>query len=152
SPGDGLHLPYWLFNYEELAEVVLNGDHRAEQWKILAEAVLSAKLAFVGKASADRYISVDTPSPYRISDVIRYLDNAMGALNRPDSVAAYQLVKTRVTALQNDIRFSFMFGSSLTVRDDMSEILSLLFRIPVNGKPVTIIDLSGVPSEVLNVV
>ena len=32
--------------------------------------------------------------PYRVSDLIRHLDNAMGSLNRPDSVAAYQLVKT----------------------------------------------------------
>ena len=34
----------------------------------------------------------------------------------------------------------------------MVKILSRLFRIPVRGRPVTIIDLSGVPSEVLNVV
>jgi DNA helicase HerA-like ATPase len=152
SPGDGLHLPYWLFNFDEFAEVVFNGAHRAEQWKILGEAVLSAKLAFFGKSTAERHVSIDTPVPYRVSDLIRYLDTAMGALNRPDSVAAYQLVKTRMMALQNDIRFGFMFGNSLTLRDDMSEILSQLFRIPVSGKPITILDLSGVPSEVLNVV
>jgi DNA helicase HerA-like ATPase len=152
SPGDGLHLPYWLFNFDEIAEVVFNGAHRAEQWKILGEAVLSAKLAFFGKSAAERHVSIDTPVPYRVSDLIRYLDTAMGALNRPDSVAAYQLVKARMMALQNDIRFGFMFGNSLTLRDDMSEILSQLFRIPVSGKPITILDLSGVPSEVLNVV
>jgi DNA helicase HerA-like ATPase len=152
SPGEGLHLPYWLFNFEELAEIVLTGDHRVEPWKILSEAVLSAKLAYFGKAPSERHVSVDTPTPYRLSDLIRYLDTAMGSLNRPDSVAAYQLVKARVVSLQNDIRYGFMFGTSLTVRDEMSDILSELFRIPVNGKPITIIDLSGVPSEVLNVV
>jgi DNA helicase HerA-like ATPase len=152
SPGDGLHLPYWLFNFDELAEVVLTGANRAEQWKILGEAVLSAKLAYAGKSQGDRYVSIDTPVPYRVSDLIRYLDNTMGSLNRPDSVAAYQLVKTRILALQHDIRFGFMFGNSLTLRDEMSDILSQLFRIPVDGKPITILDLSGVPSEVLNVV
>jgi uncharacterized protein len=152
SPGDGLHLPYWLFNFDEFAEIVLTGAHRAEQWKILSEAVLSAKLAYFGKSQADRHVSVDTPVPYRVSDMVRYLDTAMGALNRPDSVAAYQLVKTRILALQNDIRYAFMFGTSLTLRDEMSDILSQLFRIPVGGKPITILDLSGVPSEVLNVV
>jgi len=40
----------------------------------------------------------------------------------------------------------------LTVRDNMASILSRIFRIPVEGKPVTILDLSGVPSEILNVV
>jgi DNA helicase HerA-like ATPase len=153
SPEEGLHLPYWLFNFDELAEVLLTGAHRAEQWKILGEAVLSAKLAYFGKAlTSDRHCSVDTPTPYRVSDMIRYLDNAMGALNRPESVAAYQLVKTRILAMQSDVRFGFMFGTSLSLRDEMSDILAQLFRIPVSGKPITILDLSGIPSEVLNVV
>jgi hypothetical protein len=152
SPGDGLHLPYWLFNFDELAEVVFGSTHRAEQWKILGEAVLSAKLAYLGKGLTDRHCSVDTPTPYRVSDLVRYFDSAMGSLNRPESVAAYQLVKTRIQTLQNDPRFGFMFGTSLTLRDEMSDILAQIFRIPVNGKPITIIDLSGVPSEVLNVV
>src|SRR5579863_5108087 len=67
SPGDGLHLPYWLFNFDELAEVVLGTtNHRAEQWKILSDAVLSAKIAYMGKT--DRHCSIDTPMPYRMSD------------------------------------------------------------------------------------
>jgi hypothetical protein len=152
SPGDGLHLPHWLFNFDELAEIVFGSTHRAEQWKILSEAVLSAKLAFLGKGTDGRHCSIDTPIPYRISDLIRHLDNAMGSLNRPESVAGYQLVKNRMQALQNDVRFGFMFGNSLTLRDEMSDILAQLFRIPVSGKPITILDLSGVPSEVLNVV
>jgi DNA helicase HerA-like ATPase len=147
-----LHLPYWLFNFDELTEVVLTEAHRAEQMKILSEAVMSAKAAFYGKAAGDRLGTVDTPTPYRVSDLIRHFDTAMGALNRPESVAAYQLVKSRVLSLQNDARYGFMFGSSLTLRDDMSDILSQLFRIPVSGKPITILDLSGVPSEILNVV
>jgi DNA helicase HerA-like ATPase len=152
SPGDGLHLPYWLFNFDELTEVVLSETHRAEQMKILSEAVMSAKAAFYGKAASDRLGTVDTPTPYRVSDLVRHFDTAMGALNRPESVAAYQLVKSRILSLQNDARYGFMFGSSLTLRDDMSDILSQLFRIPVSGKPITILDLSGVPSEILNVV
>jgi hypothetical protein len=152
SPGDGLHLPYWLFNFDELAEIVFGSTHRVEQWKILGEAVLSAKLAYLGKTPTDRQVSIDTPMPYRISDLMRSLESTMGSLNRPESVATYQLVKSRMSALQNDMRFGFMFGNSLTLRDDMSDILAQLFRIPVNGKPITILDLSGVPSEVLNVV
>jgi uncharacterized protein len=152
SPGDGLHLPYWLFNFEELAEIVCNTGQRAEQWKILGDAVLNAKAAYFGKSQPESHISVDTPTPYRISDLIRYLDTAAGALNRPEGAAVYQVIKTRLQALQHDIRYSFMFGQNLMLRDDMSDILSQLFRIPVNGKPITILDLSAVPSEILNVV
>jgi hypothetical protein len=34
----------------------------------------------------------------------------------------------------------------------MAKILGRLFRVPVGGKPVTVLDTSGVPAEILNVV
>jgi len=152
SPSDGLHLPYWLFNFEELAELVLGRSHDSEQVKVLSDAVLAAKHTHFVKTGLDQHGTVDTPVPYRMSDVLRFLDTAMGALNRGEAVAAYQTVKARIMALQTDTRFAFVFGSSLSLRDDMSDVLSQLFRIPVRGQPVTILDISGVPSEVLNVV
>jgi uncharacterized protein len=152
SPGDGLYLPYWLFNFEELLEIVIGPDQNLEQTKILSDAVMTAKHSYFAKAGLDKLGTVDTPAPYRMSDVVRFLDTAMGSLNRPDSVAAYQAVKSRILALQNDGRYGFVFGGRLTLRDEFSDILGQLFRIPVNGKPITILDLSGVPSEVLNVV
>ena len=44
-----------------------------------------------------------------------------------------------------------MFGS-LTVQDTMADILGRLFRVPSDGRPITVIDLSTVPAEILNVV
>ncbi|HEX5320993.1 MAG TPA: DUF87 domain-containing protein [Stellaceae bacterium] len=152
SPNDGLHLPYWLFNFEELAELVLGRSRDSEQAKVLADAVLSAKHTHFVKSGLEQHGTVDTPVPYRMSDVLRFLDAAMGALNRGEAVAAYQSVKARIMALQTDTRYAFVFGASLSLRDDMSDVLSQLFRIPVAGQPVTILDISGVPSEVLNVV
>ena len=152
SPGDALYLPYWLFNFEELAEIVLGSQRSAEQLKVLSDAILAAKQQSFGKIGLDRTGTIDTPAPYRMSDVLRVLDAAMGSLDRPESVAAYNAVKARILALQGDTRYGFVFASRLTLRDELSEILGRLFRIPVNGKPITIIDLSGVPSEVVNVV
>jgi DNA helicase HerA-like ATPase len=153
SPDDGLRLPYWLFNFDELAEIVLGAERSdMEQRKILGETVLAAKHANLTKAGLDKVGSVDTPVPYRMSDALAHLDRAMGALNRPESVGAFQTVKARILALQNDSRYAFVFGQSLSLRDEMAEILSNLFRIPVDGKPITILDISAVPSEVLNVV
>src|SRR5260370_26028507 len=45
SPGDGLYLPYWLFNFEEFVEVVIGPDHNPEQAKILREAILASNQA-----------------------------------------------------------------------------------------------------------
>jgi hypothetical protein len=44
-----------------------------------------------------------------------------------------------------------MFGS-LTVQDHMSEILGRLLRIPVDGRPITILEMTGLPPEVINIV
>jgi len=153
SPDAGLRLPYWLFNFEELAEIVFgSADQTPEQRKILSDVVISAKQANFVRTGLEKHGTIDTPVPYRMSDVLRSLETAMGSLSRPESVSAFQTVKNRILALQNDARYAFVFGASLSLRDEMSEILSQLFRIPVDGKPVTILDLSGIPSEVLNVV
>jgi DNA helicase HerA-like ATPase len=40
----------------------------------------------------------------------------------------------------------------LSVRDNLSHILSRIFRVPVDSKPISILDLSAVPSEIMNVV
>ena len=152
SPCNGLSLPYWLFNFEELVEIVIGPNRDPEQVKILGEAVLVGKQSYFVKAGLDKFGTIDTPTPYRMSDVLRFLDAAMGSLNRPDSVATYQAIKGRILTLQSDARYGFVFGGRLSLRDELSDILAKLFRIPVKGKPITILDLSGIPSEVLNVV
>jgi DNA helicase HerA-like ATPase len=152
SPGEGLYLPYWLFNFEEIVEIVFGSDQQADQAKILGDAILAAKQSYFAKSGLNKSGTVDTPVPYRMSDVLRHLDTAMGALDRPENVGAYQALTAKLQALQADARYAFVFGSRLTVRDELSAILSQLLRIPVDGKPVTILDVSGIPSEVLNVV
>ena len=152
SPGGGLYFPYWLLNFEELAEIVLGGQAQLDQVKILGEAVLAAKQAYFGQAGLERRGTLDTPAPYRIADVLYFLDLAMGALNPTESVAAYRAVAARIASLQSDARYAFVFGTRLTLRDELCDILAQLFRIPVSGKPVTILDLAGVPSEVVNVI
>jgi DNA helicase HerA-like ATPase len=153
GPDDGLRLPYWLFNFDELAEIVLGREGSdLDQRKILSEVVLAAKQPNLARAGLERVGTVDTPVPYRMSDVLAQLDRLAGALNRPESPSAFQTVKARISALQADARYAFVFAQHLAVRDEMSEILSSLFRIPVGGKPIMILDISAVPSEVLNVV
>jgi uncharacterized protein len=152
SPGGRLYFPYWLFTFEELAEIVLGSQPRPDHLKILSEAVLAAKHDYFARSGLDRQGTVDTPVPYRIADVLSAIDSAMGALNPSESIAAYRAVMARITALQNDARYGFVFNTRMTLRDELCDILAQLFRIPVDGKPVTLLDLAGVPSEVVNVI
>jgi DNA helicase HerA-like ATPase len=57
----------------------------------------------------------------------------------------------RIEALRADKRLDFMFSGHM-VRDNMAEIISQLLRIPVRGKPITILDISGLPAEIVDVV
>ena len=153
NPGN-LKLPYWLLNFEEIAEVLIskNSPERAyAESAILRSVILDARRAAVGPGVNADHITVDTPCPYRLSELIRGIKEAMGAFNKADSTAPYQHLIGRIESVTNDKRFDFMF-SSFMVNDTMQHLLSRILRIPVNGKPVTIIDLSGVPSEIVDVV
>jgi hypothetical protein len=44
-----------------------------------------------------------------------------------------------------------MFGG-VTVQDTMTDVLSRLFRVPIAGRPISIVNLSTVPHELLDVV
>jgi DNA helicase HerA-like ATPase len=44
-----------------------------------------------------------------------------------------------------------MFGA-VSIEDNMVEVLGRLFRMPADGKPITVIDLAPVPPEILDVV
>jgi uncharacterized protein len=152
SPSSGLKLPYWLFNYEEIVEVLVTGEGevRAVQASILGETIPAARQLFAGDKS--RPMTVDTPVPYRISDLIRLIEQPLTSLNnKPENTEPYLRLVARLKTMQADPRFAFMF-EGLSVRDNLADILSRLLRIPVDGHPLTIVDLSGVPSEIINVV
>src|SRR5438552_17673856 len=76
----------------------------------------------------------------------------MGRLDKPHTSMPYLRLKTRLESLRDDRRFSFMFSDWLLGQDALSQIVGRLLRIPVGGKPLTIMDLSGVPSETADVV
>ncbi|MDW8124377.1 MAG: DUF87 domain-containing protein [Geminicoccaceae bacterium] len=149
---DNLELPYWLLTGEELVEVVGGGRDPGPQRaaELLLDFVARAKGAY-RDANGDHRPAVDTPVPYRLSDVIRLIDEVVGRLDRTESVAAYRWLKNRLEILSRDPRFAFLFGG-IAVRDDMARILGTLFRIPADGRPITVVDLSGIPNEVLEVV
>ncbi len=161
-----LNLPFWLMTFEETVEVLIGRQSDGDQdANVLAELIPLAKAYYASKntpsttgrsrlqrRSTDTGIfTVDTPVPYRISDLMILLQEKIGRLDQRGALAPYKRLKMRLEAITQDPRYSFMFGN-LTVQDDMATLLGRLFRIPVNGKPITIFELTGFPSEVTNVV
>jgi DNA helicase HerA-like ATPase len=152
---DRLQLPYWLFSFEEICEVLCSTDPiaRSREVPILKEVIMQAKFDFLGGGGRDAHpqLTVDTPSPYRMNTVMQRIQEQMGKLDRPDSSLPYIRLHSTIEALRKDRRYAFMF-EGLTVRDNMSELIGRILRIPVEGKPITILDISAVPSEIVNVV
>lgn len=150
---DNLQLPLWLFDFDEAVGALVRGGTVQEQETqaiILKDAITRARRRHWSDASTP--ITVDTPVPFGAADLLRFIDEAMGRFDNPDSSAPYLRLRTRLESLRSDRRYAFLFSDSVAIRDTLSRILGRLLRMPVNGKPVTIIDLSGIPSEITDVV
>ncbi|HEV2595729.1 MAG TPA: DUF87 domain-containing protein [Sphingomicrobium sp.] len=149
---DNLQLPYWLMNFEEHCEVMLTtqGQERQRDADILAKCLLAARTK--GKdVSQFGKVTVDSPIPYLLTDLNSILVNEMGKLDRAGDTLPFQRIKTKLDELRADPRYTFMF-SGMLVSDSMGSFIARLFRLPSQGRPISIVDVSGVPSEVTSVV
>ncbi len=155
-----LRLPFWMMSFQELTAALTGEDeHKETEIEILSEAVQQSKRRYsdsqshrVRRSRADNLgISVDTPTPFRLSDITAFIDDRLGRLEKTQPILPLRRLKGRIETLVGDPRFAFMFGSPV-VEDNMSAILGRIFRIPVDGRPITVINLASVPPEILDIV
>jgi DNA helicase HerA-like ATPase len=157
-----LKLPFWLFNFEEIVDVLFGGRAGVpEELDVLAEVIPLAKGIYTQYQNADRLglkridpkqigFTVDTPVPYRLVDLISLIDERMGKLENRSSRIIYHKLISRIEAVRNDPRYAFMFDNANVGGDTMAEVISHLFRLPANGKPMTVMQLAGFPAEVID--
>jgi uncharacterized protein len=158
-----LRLPFWLFNFEETIDAFFAGRPGVEEEvEILSEVIPLAKAAYLQyRANAERALAkrrdprdvgftADTPVPYRIEDLINLLDERMGKLENRSSRMVYHKLIGRIQTFRNHPRYAFMFENANIGGDTMAEILGSLFRLPPEGKPMTIMQLAGFPAEVVD--
>ena len=147
-----LQMPYWLMNFEEHCEVFVSssGAEKQEDSDILAKCLLQAR-SKNRLAEGLGKITVDSPIPYLLSDLTTAIQNEMGRLDKASSSAPFMRVKGKIDEIKADPRYQFMF-SGMLVGDTMADFLSKIFRLPANGKPISIIDVSGVPSDITSTV
>lgn len=152
-----LDLPFWLFKFEEFAEVIFRGQPKVlDELNVLRELIAEAKRAFKGngvsslsKRKESTTITVDSPVPYRIADLLALLDERIGRLEGRDEKPYLRQLKIRVQSAINNPRYGFMFSSN-TITDTIMETISTIFRIPGDGVPITTFQLAGIPSEVVD--
>jgi uncharacterized protein len=159
-----LKLPFWMFNFEEIVDVFFGGRPALqEEVDILAEVIPLAKTAYAQyRGAGDRPTvkrgdksggsMVDNPVPYRMADLIAQLDARMGKLENRASRMVYHRLITRIETVCNDQRYAFMFDNANVGGDTMAEVFSEIFRLPPRGVPMTVMQLAGFPSEVVDAV
>lgn len=157
-----LKLPFWLFNFEEIVDVLFGGRPGVpEELEILAEVIPLAKGLYTQYGSSDRpglkrldprnnSYAADTPVPYRLVDLISLIDERMGRLENKLSRIVYHKLISRIEMVRNDPRYAFMFDNANVGGDTMADVISLLFRLPANGRPMTVMQLAGFPAEVVD--
>jgi DNA helicase HerA-like ATPase len=157
-----LKLPFWLFNFEEIVDVLFGGRPGVpEELDILAEVIPQAKGLYTQYQNTDRLgmkrseakavgFTLDTPVPYRLVDLISLIDERMGKLENRSSRIIYHKLISRIETVRNDPRYTFMFDNANVGGDTMAEVISHLFRLPAHGKPMTIMQLAGFPVEVVD--
>jgi DNA helicase HerA-like ATPase len=154
-----LDLPFWLFRLEELVEVLYRGREAVpEEVDLLRDIIPVAKLSYRSggaqisvRRGGDSSITSDTPVPYRITDLLRLIDERMGLLDSKQERPFYRALRTRLEAAINDPRYRFMFSSHL-IEDTIHTTIGRIFRVPLEGRPVTCFEMAGMPSEVVNAV
>lgn len=168
---DSLDLPLWMFDFVETTELLTSDieDHAREETEVLHDILLKAKRLYDrsmnrGDTSSQTkmddveaelqratHITLDSPVPYRIRDVLKLLDHQMGKLENNSNLGPYKRLKRRIQMLVADPRYQFIFRNQASPLP-IESLVGRIFRIPVAGKPISILDFSGIPSEALNVV
>jgi DNA helicase HerA-like ATPase len=151
-----LDLPFWLFRLEEFTEVLFRGREAVpEETDILRDLIPAAKSLY-RNPNAGAYLrrgadllTADSPVPYRIADLIKLINERIGLLESKNDRPALKSLKTRIEQAAADPRYRFMFNSRL-IEDTIHETVGNIFRVPLNGRPVTCFEMAGMPSEVVN--
>ncbi|MCJ2178704.1 helicase HerA domain-containing protein [Novosphingobium album (ex Hu et al. 2023)] len=149
---DNLELPYWMMNLEEHCEAFIpeTEANREVDINVMAKCLLAARLR-TSVVEGFGEITVDSPVPYSEGDLVDALVDEMGRLERQAELQTYMRLKLNIEQYFSDPRYRFMFDDSLRQKS-MTEFLKTLLRMPGDGKPISILDLSGAPSQIVKVV
>jgi len=159
---DDLVLPYWLLTSEELEELFIDteaNDHN--QRNVFKEAVISDRKNTFKGADMDKHkIHYDSPLLFDINKVLNFarekntemIPGAKAGTTKQGTLnGKLTNFVSRLENKLNDKRFDFLLGDKskkITFEDTIKQLIGQ------NTKPksnVTILDLSGVPFEVLSI-
>lgn len=167
---NSLVLPYWMLNSDELQELFIDteaNDHN--QRNIFKEAVIqSRKKHFKGLEEEKEKIHFDLPVFFDIDDVLKfaifkntetidtgetYVSGEKKGQPKTTQGSLYGKLTNFISRLENrinDKRLDFLIGEK-SKKITFEETLKQLMGYGVNKSNIIILDLSGIPFEVLSI-
>lgn len=164
TPTDSImFLPYWLLSYEEMLTLMLDrSDANApNQAMVFSQAVIGEKISLLeqtGHADLAGDITLDSPVPYRISNVLTALKEkneemvpGVRGLKQGDFFGKLPRFIQRLETKVTDKRLNFMFSPVETLLEFsyMDMLCKRLMAPASQGGGIKIIDFSEVPSDIL---
>ncbi len=168
-----LVLPYWMLNGEELEEFFIDteaNDHN--QRNVFKEAVLQDRRSkFIGSLSEKQRIHLDSPLMFDIQEVLNYAiakntervdtgevyaqsNKEKAGQPKYENGSLHSKLTNFINRLEskiNDSRLDFLLGERSKTITFEQTLQTLLGYSAANGCNITVIDLSGVPFEVLSI-
>jgi DNA helicase HerA-like ATPase len=147
---DSLSLPYWLLNLQETILLIVGKKESGatSQANIVKEALWGARKEGAIKLELDvDEITIDSPIPYDFQSFKSMIETERDKLT-PSKQGSYNSILNKIEILQNDTRKSFLMSHWDNTSDPFPNVISQFIG---EGKPVRIVDLSGVPNEVAGV-
>ncbi len=170
-----LDLPFWLFRFEEFADIVFRGRPPLEdEAEILREVIAVARSRYrvvsahdmardLGRSVLKRPLepgarkpgessrAAELAAPYRLADLFAAIDELIGLHELRYPRTTLRALRVRLETLHGDPRYGFLFAHANSM-ETIAPVISQLFRVPHRGRPITVFQLAGLPSEVVNAV
>jgi hypothetical protein len=157
-----LELPYWLMNFDELREIFIDEreDSAASQITVFKDQILSSKKA--KNQPLANILTIDTPVHFDLAEVrakMQFLDTEKisglgggGAVKEGPFYGQFTRFLVRLDSKLNDSRYAFMFRpKKYTHSETIKDLLAKIFGTDGAAR-VTILDMSGVPFDVVNII
>jgi len=166
-----IFFPVWFLTYDEIINVFLdkNDPDSPTQALLLNKVIREKKLEFCrinNKEDLMKSLTVDSPIPFNMNEVIsklKYINEELvpgldqGEVVKGPYYGKFDKFLPRIEAKRGDKRYNFIFGGGKGVHtyEYFNHVVHSLLGTGREGKKnlgVKILDLSGVPSDVLPVV
>jgi DNA helicase HerA-like ATPase len=157
-----LRIPHWCLNAEELEALFVSRESTAANQSALFKSIIKELRGPGGKAAGllDTSITVDTPVFFSFADLLNKI-NSLDTEMVPGATAGKEKqgnwfgklsnLAMRMESRYDDPRYQFLFSDTSSPGTPFENVLSNLFGAD-GAVEMTIIDLSGLPSEILSVI